>query len=279
MTEPLTPPDCDLRGMEWMPLYGDRLFASNTWLKASPEAKLAALALWWASWKQKPAASLEDDDTVLAGLAGYGMAPKAWKAVREQALRGWVKCDDGRLYHPVVAELAREAWDRRVKERDRKAKWRQGRDGSETGTETGTGPTQSEDGDVAVRVETEKTGQDRTGKEEEKDAPSTASQSRPPRPAAVDRDFEDFWAAYPRKVGKDDALKAWKKATKRAPVEQIAAGLNAAQWPPDKQFIPHPATWLNQGRWQDEPADAAPEPSGKLDWLREYDFSPTDPVQ
>lgn len=86
-------------------------------------------------------------------------------------------------------------------------------------------------------------------------------------------DFPDFWAAYPRKVGKGAAEKAFAAAiAKGASVADIAAGLNRQRWPADAQFIPHPATWLNQSRWQDDPGAAAPppaqsEPAGKMDWL------------
>lgn len=86
-------------------------------------------------------------------------------------------------------------------------------------------------------------------------------------------DFADFWAAYPRKVGKGGAEKAFAAAiAKGATVAEIAAGLNRQAWPADPQFIPHPATWLNQRRWLDDPKAAAParqqsEPAGKMDWL------------
>jgi hypothetical protein len=57
-----------------------------------------------------PAASLPDDDRFLAKAAGYGRVVKEWMNIREGALHGWVKCADGRLYHPVVAEKANESW-------------------------------------------------------------------------------------------------------------------------------------------------------------------------
>jgi hypothetical protein len=47
MTDPLVPPEVDLRGMSYMPLFGDRLFKSTTWIEASCEARCAALQLWW----------------------------------------------------------------------------------------------------------------------------------------------------------------------------------------------------------------------------------------
>jgi len=70
--------------------------------------------------------------------------------------------------------------------------------------------------------------------------------------------FEIFWEAYPRKVGKAKALQAWKKLNgNHPPIEQLLQSLDAQkkspQWQRDSgQFIPYPATWLNQARWADE---------------------------
>lgn len=107
---PLTPEDCDLRDFQYMPLDVQRLCDSDLAALESPEACWAALLLWCKAWHQVPAASLPDDDRVLAKFTGYQRAPEAWQAIREGALRGWILCADGRLYHPVVAEKANEAW-------------------------------------------------------------------------------------------------------------------------------------------------------------------------
>lgn len=93
-----------------MPLDVVRLRDSDLAATETAEAFRAAVMLWCASWHQLPAASLPDDDRVLANLAGYGRVVKEWQKEREGALRGWVKCTDNRLYHPVVAEKAVEAW-------------------------------------------------------------------------------------------------------------------------------------------------------------------------
>lgn len=111
---PLTPADCDLQDFQYMPLDVRRLRDSDLAAMESPEACWAAVLLWSASWHQVPAGSLPDDDRVLANLAGYGRVVKEWKRVKDGALRGWVKCEDGRLYHPVVAEKALEAWDSKL---------------------------------------------------------------------------------------------------------------------------------------------------------------------
>jgi len=67
-------------------------------------------------------------------------------------------------------------------------------------------------------------------------------------------DFLSFWSAYPRKVGKRAAFKAWNKInlpTLIVILESIERHKQMDQWK-DEKFIPHPATWLNQGRWEDE---------------------------
>ena len=75
-------------------------------------------------------------------------------------------------------------------------------------------------------------------------------------------EFEEFWKVYPRKTGKKDALKAWKKAKDRPALAVVLQCLSVAraseQWNRDGgQYIPNPATWLNQGRWDDQPVAKA----------------------
>ena len=70
--------------------------------------------------------------------------------------------------------------------------------------------------------------------------------------------FNDFWDAYPNKKGKKAAFAAWKKAKVTADLHAkllsaIRLQKTSAQWQKDNgQYIPNPATWLNQGRWDDE---------------------------
>ncbi len=70
--------------------------------------------------------------------------------------------------------------------------------------------------------------------------------------------FAEFWKAYPKKVGKEAARKAFKKIKPTADLlqrmlEAIKEQKASDQWKRDNgQYIPNPATWLNQGRWEDE---------------------------
>lgn len=67
-------------------------------------------------------------------------------------------------------------------------------------------------------------------------------------------EFDGFWKAYPRKVGKLAAMKAYQRARTIATAEEIAAGveLYRQHLPEDIRYVPHAATFLNQGRWMDE---------------------------
>lgn len=74
--------------------------------------------------------------------------------------------------------------------------------------------------------------------------------------------FDTFWREYPRKTGKGDARKKFAKALTKTSFENIMAALwkvkASAQWQKDDgQFVPYPATWLNQERWDDEVGQSA----------------------
>ncbi len=103
----LTPMECDVSNFPFMPLEIDRLLNSETWILGDDSEKVASLTLWLKSWSQIPAASIPNNDKMLAHLSGMGTK---WKKVKDHALRGWVDGGDGRLYHHVVAEKALEAW-------------------------------------------------------------------------------------------------------------------------------------------------------------------------
>jgi hypothetical protein len=98
---PLVPADTDISGFGSFMLDVDRLFASELWALSSGEEFKAAVALWGRAWQQTPAGSLPDDERLLAAFSGAG---KRWPKVREVAMRGFVKCSDGRFYHRVLCE-------------------------------------------------------------------------------------------------------------------------------------------------------------------------------
>lgn len=117
---PPVPADADLTDFKFMPLEVARLRRSKAWLicKRRPELAFYMLNLWTAAWHERPAGSLEDDDDVLADAALC--SPDKWPKVRADAMRGWFKAADGRLYHPVVAEKVMDSWHGKAVARWRK---------------------------------------------------------------------------------------------------------------------------------------------------------------
>ena len=68
--------------------------------------------------------------------------------------------------------------------------------------------------------------------------------------------FDLFWEASPKKVGKQHALKAWKKAVKDTEPGVLISGMKAyadlvKRKGIEPQYIKHPQTWLNGGCWDD----------------------------
>lgn len=112
--------------------------------------------------------------------------------------------------------------------------------------------------------------QEGNGREQEGNSTHTALRAR----------FERFWQAYPRKTAKDAAWREW---LRRSPSDDLTEQMITAvqsqraseQWRKEGgQFIPHPRTWLHQGRWQDEAvrdlrAEAAEDGREYQQWLQQ----------
>jgi len=102
--------------------------------------------------------------------------------------------------------------------------------------------------------------QDRLGKDS-KGYINTLAQNEPQKESKsdpIEERFEVFWKAYPKKTGKGAALKSFKKIKPSEDLlnkmlSSIEQTKQTDQWKRDNgQYIPYPATWLNQGRWEDE---------------------------
>lgn len=119
------------------------------------------------------------------------------------------------------------------------------------------------------RLERSRSGCDKSATREEKRRVENTEEKTPPtprrnKPVADPTLFDRFWRAYPRKVAKPDAHKAF---VKLKPTEEFLAALLAAlawqreshDWTKDGgHYIPYPASWLNARRWEDErPAGGA----------------------
>ena len=92
----------------------------------------------------------------------------------------------------------------------------------------------------------------------------------------INNAFDRFWNAYPRKEAKQTAKKAFEKlnpdeALLMTMLEAIQRFKETSQWKEENgRFIPHPATWINQRRWEDDPPKAKSH-SAKIVHAQDYD--------
>jgi hypothetical protein len=99
-------------------------------------------------------------------------------------------------------------------------------------------------------------------------APTRARRSSVP---VDDPTFGEFWAIYPRREAKGNAIKAWAKAISegvaRETILKAVATFRQRCAGQDPKFIAHPASWLNARRWEDEPVE--PIRPNPLAWQKE----------
>ena len=108
--------------------------------------------------------------------------------------------------------------------------------------------------------------------------PQGAADGSTEKQTALKNRFGEFWKAYPRKVGKAYAEKAWNKIKPTAELhEKILQAVELQKKQPqwlkdDGQYIPHPSTWLNGGYWENETevqADAA-RSAADDEWFKKF---------
>ncbi|MDN8624566.1 helix-turn-helix domain-containing protein [Corynebacterium kroppenstedtii] len=140
-----------------------------------------------------------------------------------------------------------------------------------SGRATVSGKTGSGDFTVSEKTGPGKTGPGKTGcirrlsSKKTKEITSLSQEDHAQTSGSSEREsrsdrFDEFWDAYPRKVGKKKARAKFAAAVKAAGdaqrvidgAQRLAADPNL----PEKRFIPHPTTWLERGGWDDEPLPA-----------------------
>lgn len=166
----------------------------------------------------------------------------------ERVPGGWMVLNAEKYSQIVTRAISREHTRERVrKHRDRQRSGPDDPDGNAAVTPRNASVTQSDsysvsDSDSDVRT----------------DQPVALAVRLADRPAAAGG-FDAFWHVYPRKTGKQAALQVWNRLRPDASLQaRILAAVQeqtrSDQWLKDGgQFIPHPQTWLRQGRWDDEP--------------------------
>lgn len=263
---PLTPPECDLQDYKFMPLHVARLRDSDLAAEEAPEACWYAVLLWAASWHQIPAGSLPDNDAVLAKLIGLGRDVKTFRKHKAGAMRGFILCDDGRLYHPIVAEQALTAWQSKLQQRWRtecarikKANQRNGTEDpaptfeqflSLEKTEGHTGPVPRDNGNCPQGHGVQGTGTGTGILEEEP--------PNPPRGDLRDEAFSLAVQAYPEAgrltVSLEGMGEAWDDqiASGATPASILAAAkaFAAGQYADGGGKVPRFDRWLRKGLWK-----------------------------
>lgn len=281
LPDPLIGQEVDLRDFKEFPLQFERLFASDTWISCSPEEKNAALRLWCKSWHQEPAGSLPTNDRLLANLAGYGEAVAAWIKVKTAALLGWILCNDNRLYHPVVCDIAAEKWTKKARkrvelhrDRERKARKRGACPADKTKIPPDKGGASGGHGQVSVGASGgSPPGNALKGSEEK--IPPIAPQgaatdilspgAKPARPKgkratyAEHPRFEEYWRIAPKRQGGSNRKAAsdhFSKAARRG--EDPQAIIDGAKRYADRcrregtesQYFQEPRNWLREEGWK-----------------------------
>lgn len=251
------PYPADTRAKGWrFELDHERIQQSDTWALAAAHQRPWLLMLWVVAWQQTPCGSLPASDELIA--ARIGMPADDFQRHRAILLRGWESADDGRLYHPVIVEKVLEMLAKKTRETQRKAEYR-------AKMKASTVPQLSRGTDMGRTRDSG--GSDDTGTSTGIRKPSCS----PSASKSPDNGFADFWEQYPKKVAKHAALKAWNKLKPSGQMlDDIMSGLGrqkaSRDWQKDGgQFIPHPASWLNDRRWDDEQAtvlDQAEHASG-----------------
>ena len=119
--------DDELPDLDSFMLNTEKLMNSQLVLLTSGDEFKAAVLLWCAAWRERPACSLPNDDKVLAGVAR--VTPRLWKKIKAGAMRGFVLCSDDRWYHPFLVKDARRAIEAVQKKRAAaNRRWRREKD-------------------------------------------------------------------------------------------------------------------------------------------------------
>ncbi|RZJ47442.1 MAG: DUF1376 domain-containing protein [Brevundimonas sp.] len=177
---------------------------------------------------------IPNDDAKLARITGLTVA--RWKRISADVLAFFDVCEGGLTQARLAAELA-------IHEEKSEKRSQAGKAGGR-----------------AKALKDKKAGLANTmpmpchSPEPEPDTDTSVSDARA-APVRSSGDFERFWSAYPAKVGKKAALKAWRAAKDRPALPVVLAALDryCRTKPADREWC-NPATWINQGRWDDEEA-------------------------
>lgn len=233
-------------------------------LEIQPAHMLGLLVSFWL-WAidNAPAGDLQGiSNRTIARAAGWPEAD-ADCFVESLETAGWLdSTEDGKLIIHDWLDYAGKLIDQREAEKQRSRRRR-----SAAKVDTTDGLSQSDhrttagrppDDQKTIGGRVDKTRVDKTTPDQTNNNTPTSSDVAPKKQNIQEERFASFWSLYPKKVGKQAALKSWKRIKPDAELfERILSALEQAkrseQWQRERgRFIPNPTTWLNQGRWDDE---------------------------
>ena len=191
------------------------------------------------------------------------------EVLQEQGLLD--QTDDGLVIHDWH-DYAGNLIERRKADAERKRKARAAMREQEVTAETSARTSDGHPPDIRIQSRVDQTNVHKSTADQKGLPPLSPSGEAPTAATGQPDDvhehqFGEFWDLYPKKVGKASCLKAWKKLK---PSEELYEHIMAAleeqrrsdQWQREGgRYIPNPLTWLNQGRWDDEPAEAVTIPA------------------
>lgn len=243
----------------WMPFYVSDYLADTGHLSCAEHGAYLMLIMHY--WQK---GSLPNDDKRLASIARA--TPEQWASMKA-----------------TLSEFFTEAWrHKRIEaelEKSKQAYERRALAGKKGGISKASNavamPEQCSSNHSTLLYSTE-TLTDTLTDSSLRSESSPSSAPKPPErtngasrlPPAVISDFETFWQAWPHKVGKGAARKAFEKAAKKTSIQEILLAVDryAVAKPRDRPWC-NPATWLNQERWLD--VEGAPPRHNVFDRIRE----------
>lgn len=235
---------------------------------------------WWAlDFAQDGVLDKYDAEDIADAMQWDGDADKLVEAMLSS---GYIDRTDESLAIHDWRDYAGKLLERREKDRERKRKTEKSATIPKELQRNSNGNNKESDGTLNASGVTvpnstvPNTTKPNSTEQDSTDSTSSASLS------LAERRFAEFWKAYPNKVGKAGCLKVWKKLKPNAELfdrimEALAKQKVSEKWQKEGgRFIPNPLTWLNQGRWDDEPVDVSEAvtktgtgTSGTLNKLRE----------
>lgn len=263
-----------------------KLFDAADELEISPPHMMGLLiAFWLWALDNAPTGSLVDiTPRMISRAAQWDGDPE--KLAKTLIRAGWIdEKEDGTLEIHDWYEYAGKLIDQRQAEKERSRSRRAAAAASADASQDDQTPTAGRPANSRKKA---------GGRVDQSRVDKSTDGTTPPSPSdegadegkkdAIEVRFAEFWSAYPKKVAKQYALKAWKRLRPDAELhEKIMQAVNAQkrseQWRRDNgRYIPNPATWLNGGQWDNELEEVTtdaenrgdPERSSAADAGRDY---------